>query len=102
VTIAMGTARVNHIAIACADRCGVERGQAWTGGSTIVDTDGWAVGETPWRDGEERRSGPLYADLDLARARDKRFTELADGFADRRPELYGAVAEARSGRPASV
>jgi len=64
----------------------------WTGGSTIVDADGWAVGETPWRAGEPRRPGPLFADLDLARSRDKRFTELADAFADRRPDLYGAVA----------
>jgi 5-aminopentanamidase len=92
VTNAMAAARINHIAIACADRGGVERGQAWTGGSTIVDPDGWAVGENPWRAGGERRPGPLYADLDLTRARDKRFTELADAFADRRPELYGAVA----------
>jgi predicted amidohydrolase len=94
VTNAMAAARVNHIAIACADRGGVERGQPWTGGSTIVDPDGWAVGENRWRAGEPRRAGPLYADLDLARTRDKRFTELADAFADRRPELYGAVARA--------
>ena len=92
VTNAMVSARINHMAIACADRGGVERGQAWTGGSTIVDPDGWAVGENPWRAGGQRPLGPIYADLDLACARDKRFTELADAFADRRPELYGAVA----------
>jgi 5-aminopentanamidase len=84
VLIAMATARVNHMAIACADRVGTERGQAWTGGSTIVDAEGWVAGEL-------RSPGPLYADVDLTRARDKRFTELADSFADRRPELYGAV-----------
>jgi len=91
VTNAMVAARINHIAIAAADRGGVERGQPWTGGSTIVDPDGWPAAENPWRDGGERGPGPLFADLDLARARDKRFTELADAFEDRRPELYGAV-----------
>jgi predicted amidohydrolase len=91
VTNAMVSARLNHIAIACADRVGVERGQPWTGGSTIVDPDGWTVAEYPWHAGESRNSGALYADVDLARTRSKRFTELADAFADRRPELYGAV-----------
>ena len=91
VTIAMATARINHMAIACADRIGVERGQPWTGGSTIVDAEGWAAGEYRTRPGTGR-PGPLYADLDLSLARDKRYTELADTFADRRPGLYGAVA----------
>jgi predicted amidohydrolase len=91
---AMMAARINRMAIAAADRGGVERGQPWTGGSTIVDSDGWAAGENPWRAGEPRRPGPLFADLDLSRSRDKRWTELADVFADRRPELYGAVARA--------
>jgi predicted amidohydrolase len=86
VTIAMATARINHMAIACADRAGVERGQAWTAGTAIIDADGWVAGEN-------RRPGPLYAEVDLARARDKRFTDLADSFADRRPELYGAVTD---------
>jgi len=90
---AMMAARLNRIAIAAADRGGVERGQPWTGGSTIVDPDGWAAGENPWRAGEPRRPGPIFADLDLARARDKRWTELADVFADRRPELYGAIVQ---------
>ncbi len=90
VLVAMGTARINHMAIACADRTGVERGQAWTGGAAIVDADGWAVAEQNWS-GDGRGQRALYADLNLARARDKRFTELADSFGDRRPELYGAV-----------
>jgi predicted amidohydrolase len=82
--IAMATARINHMAVACADRIGVERGQPWTGGTTIVDAEGWVAGEN-------RRPGPLYAEVDLEAARDKRFTDLADSFADRRPELYGGV-----------
>ena len=86
-TIAMATARLNRMAVACADRIGVERDQPWTGGTTIVDPDGWAVAET-------REAGAVYADIDLSRARDKHFTELADAFADRRPELYGALGAA--------
>jgi predicted amidohydrolase len=83
--IAMATARINHMAIACADRIGVERGQPWTGGTTIVDAEGWVAGET-------RRQEMVVADVDLSLALDKRFTELADSFADRRPELYSRVA----------
>jgi predicted amidohydrolase len=96
VVTAMATARINHMAIACADRVGVERGQPWTGGTAIVDADGWVVAEQDWS-GDSRGPRALYADLDLASARDKRFTELADAFADRRPELYGAVTRSHPG-----
>lgn len=92
VTNAMVNARINRIAIACADRVGVERGQLWTGGSMIADPDGWAVGEKQWHAGGSREPGPVYADIDLTSTHSKRFTELADAFADRRPEFYGAVA----------
>jgi 5-aminopentanamidase len=78
VMVAMATARLNHMAVACCDRAGTERGQEWTSGTTIVDPDGWVAGT-------ER------AELDLLAARDKRFTELADALADRRPELYGPL-----------
>jgi predicted amidohydrolase len=84
--IAMATARINRMAIACADRLGTERGQAWTGGSSIVGVDGWIAAET-------RELGMAIADLDLDAAADKRFTGLAHAFDDRRPELYGPVAE---------
>ena len=50
------------------------------------------VGEKQWRAGGSREPGPVYASVDLARTHSKRFTELADAFADRRPEFYGAVA----------
>jgi 5-aminopentanamidase len=80
VVVAMATARLNHMSVACCDRGGTERGQEWTGGTTIVDQDGWVVGV-------ER------AELDLPAARDKRFTALADALADRRPELYGPLTQ---------
>jgi 5-aminopentanamidase len=84
VVIAMAAARVNRMAIACADRVGTERGQDWTGGATIIDVDGWVAGET-------REPGLLIADVELEPALDKRLTEHADAFGDRRPELYDGV-----------
>jgi predicted amidohydrolase len=90
VVIAMGTARGNRMAVACADRTGVERGQPWTGCSTIIGADGWVADE---KAGPEALStGPVIADIDLELALNKRYTELADVFADRRPALYGGLA----------
>ncbi|HEY6761635.1 MAG TPA: nitrilase-related carbon-nitrogen hydrolase [Baekduia sp.] len=79
--VAMGTARVNRMAIACADRLGTERGLEWTGGSSIVGADGWVAAET-------RAVGMAVADIDLDLALDKQLTELAHAFGDRRPEMY--------------
>jgi predicted amidohydrolase len=84
VLIAMAAARVNRMAVACADRVGPERGMEWTGGATIIGVDGWVAAES-------RAPGLLSADVDLAPALDKRLTDLADAFGDRRPELYGGV-----------
>jgi predicted amidohydrolase len=89
VQIAMATARVNRMCIACCDRTGTEREVEWTAGTTIIDADGWPVA-TPGEDGAAR------AELDLATARDKRLTELADALGDRRPELYGGLARQSS------
>ena len=75
---------MNRMAVACADRMGTERGLEWTGGATIIGVDGWVAAET-------RDPGLLHADLDLAPALDKKLTERADAFGDRRPELYGAL-----------
>ena len=82
VVIAMAAARINRIAIACCDRLGTERGQVWTGGTTVVDVDGWPVATA----GE---SGVATADLDLVAARVKTLTEHAHAFDDRRTDLYG-------------
>ena len=88
--IAMAAARVNRMAIACADRVGTERGQEWTGGTSIIGVDGWMAAES-------RSPGLVAADVDLAAALDKRLTDHADVFADRRPELYGPVARSAAG-----
>jgi predicted amidohydrolase len=83
--IAMAAARVNRMAIACADRLGREREQEWTGGTTIIGADGWVAAES-------RAPGLVAGDVDLESALDKRLTEHADVFADRRPELYATIA----------
>ncbi len=90
--IAMAAARANRMAIAIADRCGAERGQAWTQGTTIVGADGWVRAES-------REPGLLMADVDCAAARDKRLTDHADLFADRRPEFYGSLGAATADSP---
>lgn len=82
VVTAMSTARTNKVAVACCDRAGVERGQHWTEGTSIVDANGWVVAT----------SGPgtamAIADVDLALSRDKTLTEYVDLLADRRIDLY--------------
>ncbi len=80
----MVTARVNHLAIACCDRTGTERGQRWTAGTTIIDQDGWPVATAD-------DAGVAGAELDLLRSRDKTLTPLCDAFGDRRPELYARI-----------
>jgi 5-aminopentanamidase len=84
VIVAMGAARVNRLFIACCDRAGRERGQDWNQGTAIIDPGGWVLDA-------QAAEGPAAADVDLTRARDKRYTGLADAFGDRRPELYRAV-----------
>ncbi|AMM22928.1 hypothetical protein AX769_22630 (plasmid) [Frondihabitans sp. PAMC 28766] len=86
ITKAMAAANTNHVAIACCDRAGLERGQEWNEMGTIVDEMGWVVASAD-------KDGLTTADLDLTRARDKTVTPLCDSFGDRRPELYGAVTD---------
>lgn len=85
VIIAMAAARSNRVFVACSDRSGEERGQSWTEGTTVIDTDGWIIASA--------QNGMAVADVDLARAREKRLAPLADVIADRRPELYADVAQ---------
>lgn len=88
---ASSAARLNGVFIACCDRVGPERGVSWTGGSCIVDTQGWLVAERTQRD-----RGYLLADIEVARARDKALNKNNDILRDRRPELYGALVEPHS------
>ena len=83
------TYRVN---VAVADRCGVEAGVDWYGGSLVCDLDGRLLaGPACVREGGDdgpARPAVLVAEVDLAATRDKRLGPFNDAFADRRPELY--------------
>jgi predicted amidohydrolase len=79
-------ARANHVFVAVCDRCGIERGQRWTGGSAIVDPEGWVLA-TP----DSKRPDPegmALAWVDLGASRDRQLSEVNHMWADRRPELY--------------
>ncbi|MDT0263535.1 nitrilase-related carbon-nitrogen hydrolase [Jatrophihabitans lederbergiae] len=113
VIYAQAAARSNGVFIACCDRAGVERGQAWTEGSVIVDQFGWVcaaatsggragpgesgVGESRVGEsgvGESSARDPALpvptarADVFPRLARDKSISPHNDLLGDRRPELY--------------
>jgi len=92
VTLAMGTAHLNHVFVAVCDRCGDERGVEWVGGSVICDEWGWILAGPP----EDGGPGMVVADCDFALARNKAWNERNDVFGDRRPDLY------RLDEPASI
>jgi predicted amidohydrolase len=83
----------NRVFLVAANRVGVERGRRFIGRSQIVAPSGQILCEA----GPEEET-ILYADLDLAQARQKRIVlepgawEL-DPIGDRRPELYGALGQ---------
>jgi predicted amidohydrolase len=83
----------NRVFLAVADRVGKERGRAFLGRSQLVDVHGAVVAEA----GLEREE-ILYADFDLALARQKDF-EYAPGefethwFGDRRTDLYAPLSD---------
>lgn len=81
VVIAMATARVNRMAIACCDRRGIERGQCWNESTTIIGADGWPRATAG-------PAGVAVAEVDLAAGRDKRISARNDALADRRPDAY--------------
>lgn len=81
VVMAMAAARVNRMAIACCDRDGVERGQEWTRGTTILSAEGWPVAE--WSE-----HTLVMADVDLSIASSKAISDRNDLFGDRRLDIY--------------
>jgi predicted amidohydrolase len=83
VTAVRAHAYFNRVFVACCDRCGTERGVAFLGASAIADEQGWTVAATAL--GEPAL---LLADVELERARDKRWNARNHAFADRRPDLY--------------
>jgi 5-aminopentanamidase len=85
----------NKVYVVWANRVGQERGYPFRGRSKVMDPMGVALARASDDDEEI-----IYAELDPARARDKKISHYAgewelDRFADRRPELYGLIAEPR-------
>jgi 5-aminopentanamidase len=81
VVIAMGAARVNHLAIACCDRSGIERGQQWNEASVILGADGWSLADAG-------ASGRAIAEVDLVASRNKTVSPRNDLLGDRRTDVY--------------
>ena len=88
LSLAIAAAAVNRVFVVQADRAGRERGVDWAQASAIVDPDGRVLA------GPLEGPAVLLAELALEHARDKSLGERNDVLADRRPELYGAGAEA--------
>lgn len=80
--IAMAAARVNRVAVACADRSHNDGGRRWTEGTAIVDADGWTV--TAPLVGV----GSVTATIDLDVTRNKSISSRNHLFDDRRPTIY--------------
>lgn len=81
VIAAMAAARASRVFVVCCDRTGNERGVEFTGGTSIIDHEGWIRARTSGAD-------LLLAEIEPQRARDKRIGLLNDALADRRPDLY--------------
>ena len=86
--LVMAAAHVNSVFIAAADRVGVERGTRFIGNSLIAGTNGWPVGKVAGPDEDVI----LYADMDLAHAREAPvWNTLNDIWRDRRTDLYDPI-----------
>jgi predicted amidohydrolase len=81
---AQAAAAGNGMFVAVADRCGIERGVAWIGGTTIIGPDGYPLAGPVLAD----RAVTVAAEVDLSRAADKRIGVHNHLFTDRRPDLY--------------
>ncbi|MGT0197101.1 nitrilase family protein [Burkholderia pyrrocinia] len=84
-TLTMAAAHSNGVAIACADRVGIERGQPFIGQSLIVGGDGWPVAGPASVDREEI----VYGTIDVARTRAGRALNARNHvLRDRRADIY--------------
>ncbi|QDU81362.1 (R)-stereoselective amidase [Polystyrenella longa] len=83
----------NGIYFMAVNRCGRERGFQFIGRSSICDPFGKTLAKAETRDVEI-----LYAEIDVERARNKRYQRVPgkheiDRLADRRPEMYIALTQ---------
>jgi predicted amidohydrolase len=80
VVQAMAAARASRVAIVCCDRAGSERGNIWTGGTSVIGYDGWSTGTTDV-------TGRLDTTITIPSER-TRIGPHNDVLSDRRPALY--------------
>lgn len=86
-----GTYRV-HIIVA--DRCGLERGQDWIGGSIIVGPDGYLRSGPP-ASTQPAQPALVLATIDPTEARNKAIGPHNNARTDRRPDLYEPAISAK-------
>lgn len=83
--LAIANAYCNAVHIVCADRVGVERGQAFEGRSLIVDPLGRSIAGPASKDKEET----LYATLNIVDSRKLKIkSSMNDMIRDRRTDIY--------------
>lgn len=86
--LASAAAHSNSVFVACADRVGIERGQAFEGQSVIVGCTGWPVAGPASRD----RPEVLCAQVDLGHARSSRnWNAFNQVLRDRRTDVYSEM-----------
>jgi predicted amidohydrolase len=95
VKVSAVRAMENNVYYAAVNRIGEERGFRFIGQSRIIDPSGELLAEAAG-DNEDL----LLADIDPARARQKRVVKIPgeyeiDRFGDRRPEMYGPITHQR-------
>jgi len=89
---AQAAASTNRVWVLACDRAGVERGVDWTGGSVVIDPDGFPVTELfAGPAGGTSAAGVALATVDLSRSRDKAVSTRNHVLADRRPQLYAGL-----------
>lgn len=88
VAKAQAIAAAYGVYVVVADRCGVERGVDWVGGSLIVDRSGYLLAGPATSPGQQATPTTLIADIEPMAADDKRVSEHNHLLGDRRPDLY--------------
>jgi len=91
----------NKVHFVAVNRVGEERGTRFIGNSKIIDAWGDTLAQATADDEQT-----IYAEVSLAEARQKHVIFKASEFEmnfirDRRPELYGRIAEAKQDKPAT-
>lgn len=93
VAKAQAAAAAYGVVVAVSDRCGVEDGIDWEGGTLICDSNGYLIAGPATAPDQTAEPTILLADVDLSASRDKSRGRHNHVFDDRRPQLYAAGPE---------